>query len=204
MELRIAAEIDRQDLAPEIRDSIQTSIDTYRNESFLWNEQRTEWTTSAGQEYYTAGTDNVPTDIQWVQNMMVRVNGESYPVPHLNFWEIDNIQTNDNYRGYPEFWAWHNNAFRLYPIASGAFPVEMAYVRDLSADSGPTAGEAWYTRGELMVRAKAKSLLYAHVKQILDPNLSGFYDGIAQQEFNRVKGEADRMQASGRFTAWGY
>ena len=208
MELRIAAEIDRNDLGPHIRDSIQSAIDVYRDESFLWNEERTEWTTSAGQEYYTVGTtpasSTIPTDIQWVQHLMVRINGESYPVKHRNFWDIDTLQVNGNYTGYPDYWCWHKNAFRLYPIPSSAFAVEMAYVKDLSADSGPTAGEDWYTRGELMIRSKAKSLLYEHVRSILDNAEAAKFDAIAQREYRRLKGEADHMQASGNFAPWGY
>jgi len=158
MELRIAAEIDRADMGVEIRDSIQTAIDTYRNESFRWNEQRAEWTTTAGQEYYTVGTTpgtaTVPTDIQWVQTLKVRVNGQTFDVHHRNFWEIDHDQVDNNLTGYPASWAWHNDAFRLYPIPQAAYAMEMAYVRDLSADSGPTAAEDWYMHGELMVRSK--------------------------------------------------
>ena len=207
MELRIAAEIDRQDLGPEIRDAIHTSIQTYRDTSFRWNETRTEWSTSAGQEYYTVGTvvgtNTIPTDIQWVQNLKVRVNGESYDVPHRNFWEIDHDRVNSTYQGYPEYWAWHKNAFRLYPIPSAVFAMEMAYVQDLSADSGPTAGEDWYARGELMVRCKAKSLLYAHVRQIMDLTMHQFYETQAEREYRRVKGENDRLQSSGHIQPWG-
>lgn len=208
MELRIAAEMDLGDHLVEVRDAIHTAIDTYRNEAFLWNETRSEWTTSAGQTYYTAGESvadgAVPSDIQWVQDMKVRVSGNTYQVQHRNFWELNQDQVSTDDTGDPRYWSWHGNAIRLYPTPDAAYPIEFAYIRDVSADSGPTAGESWFTRGELMIRSKAKSLLHAHVKQLLDPNESMRYEGLARQEFRRIKGEYDRLTSTDRLSSWGY
>lgn len=196
MNLRIAAEINRQDLGPEIRDAITSAIDEYRNEGFTWNEARAAFTTSAGQEYYTVGSNNLPTDIQFVQSMLLTVNGSTYPVTHRNFWEIDELQINDSYQGYPQDWAWHGNAVRFYPTPNSAFAVEVAYVQDVSADA-VTSGAGWFTRGERMIRAKAKSLLYLHLDNLFSPQKAAAFSTDAEKEFRRLKGEANNLQASG-------
>lgn len=162
MVTRIKREIRREGITADIKDAIVDAILFYEDERFYFNESSAVAVMSAGDPYLSS----VPGNILEIDSVWMDLSGSSRvhlsgPVLHAEIEAVDDGQTT----GQPDEWAQYKNTVRFYPIADTArtahFKGKVA-LTEITASASSGATNAWMTDAEQMIRAKAKSNIYAH------------------------------------------
>ena len=170
MQDRIADEMSRSDIASNIQNSIKDAIEHWSEERFYFNEDRSlTFTTSDGQEFYTvADNASIPLYSE-VDTVRITINSNrNYPLLARTYQEIDDWQSNDNFKSQPTDYCRYNQGFRLYPIPNGAYEIRVSGTAVLATLSATTDTNFWMVEGEQLIRAHAKWDLYHNVLRNYD------------------------------------
>lgn len=204
MKVRIANEINRGDLDPEIADAINAAIDYWSGERYFFNETRdTTFQTIADQDSYGINEFNDILNVIKIDYMMCITgglpDGQSYDiVPRFPRTIERSIQSGAPSRGIPSEYTFYNQTIRLYPVPSSPFDVRIAYQRSIPAPvQNDETGNAWMTVAERMIRAQAKAELYKHVEALVDDGKAAKYATLADDESAVLSRKTTKMTQVG-------
>lgn len=205
MQTKIADDLTRDDLNPQIKTAINEAIKTWEGIRFAFNEGLRRIDTVASQEYYDLiGPTLLNTDgsavatgemVLELDSITVTLNSAPYTLsPRTQQW-MDHYQTTNN-TGQPDSFTLYGNRLRLYPIPNAVFQLTLSCLvrlgpNPLTADADTNA---WMTEGESLIRHQAEHSLFRF--PLRDTEGMGLCkDGIAQAQF-----ELERKMAAKAFT----
>lgn len=168
MQTRIADELDRADLGPQIKKAIVTAVKHYQRKNFYFSETSFTFSTVAGQRSYGAADAAAIATSPGID----RINGTFYSLrddlTKRPFADIDQKTGILSFRAWPEEWAYYGEQIWLYPIPDAAY-VLTAYstprLTELSADDDENA---WTDDAEELIRTHAKIDLMCNVIRASD------------------------------------
>ncbi len=199
MQARIADELDRSDLLPQIQNAIVTSIKVYQRRNFWFNERSFQFSTVVGQEYYGA-TDNA--QIASSPNLQIlRLQyggGVRWELPRQTFEEVDQLSASRDWRGVPEVFAYRGEEIRLYPIPSQVWPIDCFNIYRIPDPPDNSDSSEWFNEAEELIRTAAKIDLLINV--IRPPNLSDELAGLLAQ---KARALGDLTGETGFRESWG-
>jgi len=163
MQDRIATELGRSDLSAHIARAIQTAIKHYERYRFTFNETRGSFSTSSGQEFYTATEFADMANLVSIDSITIDISSSTYPLIERDYAWIDAVQSNAGYTGDPTDYTYYQEQLRLYPIPSVARAVNISYVTRPATLSATTDTNEWMVEGEELIRSYAKRELYLHM-----------------------------------------
>lgn len=181
MKTRIASELRRSNITTQIAAAINTAISAYEHMRFYVNESRENtFLTVAEQEFYTssdAAFIGLLTKIDFVFLMVQDTPFQLWPItPDV----AEDASTNSTATGTPEEYSWYDEKFRLYPVPASEWTVRVGGVLSVSAPaSDDEIGNFWMTKGERLIRSRAKQELALHV---LEDDLKAQRFGAAATE----------------------
>ena len=193
---RMARELRRDNLTADIKDSIVDAIHFYENERWSWQETSSVVTTTANSPYLSS----LPAGIISLDKVQLDNGGSRYPInARSNDWITD--VDNGNSFGPPYDYALHQGNMRLYPVPDKAYSAHLTYqvqLTEVSASASSTATNAWMTDGEAMIRAHAKSLVFAH--RLRNVQEAQVMSSVAEREHDRLKAKDRGLVATGKVT----
>lgn len=179
-EARFAASAAASGLVSEIKDAIQTALKYYEAELFWFNEQQATTSTVAGQEYYAFPPDYV----QMHAIARKRTDTEWDPLRPLSFDEMEDLN-NSGHQRVPRFYCTYNEQLRLGNIPDGAYQLRLSYARQIPLVAADSDTNAWMTDAEPLIRARAKSILFADV--VHDLAKAQTFDTVADLFFIKLQ-----------------
>lgn len=197
MKSRIATELRRSNITTQIADAITTAIEAYQSERWLFNVQRTAtFATVADQGVYSEDDD---ADIGLLVKLDYSTLEQSASIWRLENRPADEIEilSQGSYAtGQPEFYVIQGQTFRLYPVPDGVYTVRLAgqFIAAAPADDDE-ADNPWMTKGERLIRARAKLELAVHV--IRDAELANDMLAATQAAWSELKRRTNKLAGSG-------
>lgn len=168
MQNRIADELDRSDLASQIKKAIVSAVKHYERKSFYFSETSFTFSTVAGQRNYgSADAAAIATSPS-----IDRLNGTFYSLRQdltkKPFAEIDQKTGILSFRAWPEEWAYYAQQIWLYPIPDAAYTITAYDVPRLTELSADADFNAWTNDAEELIRSRAKLDLLRNVIRGVD------------------------------------
>jgi len=213
MQTRIADEIVRDDLTSQIKNAINSAIETWEGARFVFNERKYKITTVANQEYYdlvsttlllydgtAVGTGEKLLEID---NITATVNNSFYPLsPRTQQWFSRNSAPASQYVGQPDSYTIFNDQIRIFPVPDAAYDVNIDGLARLSPNplSSDSDTNAWMVAGETIIRQQAKYLLYRDILRDAEGKAAAS-EGIQEAQFHLERKAAGKLY-TGRQRAW--
>ncbi len=197
MKDRIARELRRTNLTTAIAEAITTAIQAYDHERFYVNESRENtFLTVANQEFYgvaDAAFLAFLTKIDFVFLAIGNTPFELWPqLPRV----MEDAATNSTARGQPTEYGWYQEQIRLFPIPPEIWTVRVAGVYTETAPlSDNEIGNFWMTKGERLIRSRAKQELALHV--LKDLELAQLTGGAATEAYDQLNLATTRLTKTG-------
>jgi hypothetical protein len=213
MKDRIANELGRDDLTSQIAAAINDAIIEYQKERFRFSESRdTTFNTVIGQDIYTSADSSVISSHFYMDYMVIFVGDVPTEMTRRTPLEIEMLQeaTASNAMGTPEDYCFYNDSIRMYPTPAAVYQVRIAAHLLIAAPATDNeAGNRWMVDAERLIRSRAKYQLAVHYTkdgdEIMlmspDPPAPGQNPGQAYLAFRALKGEGNKVTATGRIKA---
>lgn len=166
MQDRIADEINRTDLAAQIRYAIKTAIKTYDKKRFWFNESRNfTFSTVDGQEFYSSSDNaNIPYLLAIDTVQVAITSGDKYLLERVPYEQMEGVSFNGTTdEGQPTWFCYYEKKLRLYPIPDAVYTVRVSGHWALDDLSATTDTNAWMVEAEALIRSRAKRELFTHV-----------------------------------------
>lgn len=197
MKARIADELVRSDLAPQIALAIDDAITEAASNRFWFNEVRgLACPLTAGDPYYTADDFAQLTEIDAVY-FYAGDGTQRRPVYETNNLDMDILAENNVTTGEPYRWSRYGTSLRIYPVP-GVYTVYIDGVSRLDQLTDDTDTNAWMNEGERLVRAIAKRTLFLDVMRDIDPDEIERQELLVQRYTNELLGKSYDRAASGQ------
>lgn len=164
MQARILDELanDGDLTASQVNNAIQDAIKYYERNEWWFNSNISTFSTVSDQEYYTlANFSDLPSSVSLLA-MTVSVTGVNNSLRGVDFQSINDVQTGQ-VKGIPRFFAYFDQALRLFPIPSAVYTLTVAYVYRLPALVNGTDENAWTNDAEELIRQSAKRRLAMNI-----------------------------------------
>src|SRR5690554_3082219 len=167
---RIADDLTRDDLQPQIKQAINDAIKTWEGQRFGFNEVRYSLPTVPGQEYYGLSEPGGGGRVLEIDSITITVNNAPYPLtPRTQQWMDREQSLPSIYTGQPDSYAIYADQLRLFPVpdnagpgGGGSYDLTLSTLAQLGPS--PLVGDedtnAWMTDGEQLIRAQALRNLY--------------------------------------------
>lgn len=194
---RIESEVHRTNENAAVRSAVLSAIEHYEDTEppFHVTTERSESATIDGQTYYELPTDFV--DFIGEYPLQITVNQSTYPLNRRSWDYLQIIDLNAVVgKGIPFDWAYGDNQIRLYPQPQAAHGLCLYYRKSLPVITADTDSNFWTTRGERLIRARAKWDLYTNVIHQADKA-----DRMRMQELEAeriLRGIETRRSSTGR------
>jgi len=193
MKERIADELARDDLAPQIAYAISDAISAYQEERFYFNETRSNtFTTIAGKEFYGA------SDAAWIGRLlkidyvMLRIGNQPYRLTSGDPAEMETSSANATSLGQPCEYCFYDQSFRLYPTPDTSYEVRVGGSFIVPAPAtDDESGNRWMTDAEMLIRARAKYEIAMHV--LKDLELAQTMTAAVQEQLVSLKSKTAMM-----------
>lgn len=196
MQARIAREVNRTDLAAEIRDAIQSAIQHYESTRFWFNEKSQSVSTSAGNPWV-----DVPADFVTADELTVQLNQRAYQLQRWSFADLDEIDTSGaTVLGQPIGYALFGERFRIYPVPDAVYSITVAYLSRLGALSADSDTNAWMTDAEQLIRARAKWELALH--RTMDETMVAAMERAEARALSVLQSRSARNLGAGYMRGW--
>lgn len=162
----IAAEVNKGGLAlidTQIRQAINDAIAYYEVWPFRFNQGFDDSiTTTSGTEIY-----DLPADLIVLRRAQILYSAGNIERLEILDWEKyqeDLREGSNSANGQSDFCSIYDDDIYLYPTPSGTFTLRLWYTKRIADTPLDDAGEtsAWTTRARMLVKARAKYLLYLH------------------------------------------
>jgi len=202
MRARIADDLIRDDLTPQIASAITTAISVYQSERFLFNESRDVWfPTVASQEFYTAADNPHIPNLMAIDYAKCIANPVVTDLSRRDPSELETLSQSGTQGGEPYAYAYYDRKIRLYPIpTSNAWNIRLgAHITVAAPATDTEANNPWMTDAELLIRSRAKYELAVHV--LKDGDLESKMVMAEKREFDRLKGRTNKLVSGGRVRA---
>jgi hypothetical protein len=194
MQARIADETLRDDLASQIRQSINSAIQTWEGQRFAFNETRWTINTVAGTEYYTMASPTLLTSagaavatgelVLELDDIVAVVDSMPYRLcprtqQYVNEWQDDSFQSQ------PDSYTIYGDQLRIFPTPDDAYELRLNGLARLGPNplSSDNDTNGWMTDGEALIRHQAKFLLYRDVIRDKD-GMALASEGIKEAEWS--------------------
>jgi len=161
---RVEAEIHRTNINAAVRSAILSAIEHYEDTEppFHVTTERAESATIDGQTYYPVPDDFL--DFIGEYPLQITVNQSTYPLNRRSWDYLQVIDLNAVVgKGIPFDWTYGDGQIRLYPQPQAAYGLCLYYRKTLPVITADTDSNFWTTRGERMIRARAKWDLYNNI-----------------------------------------
>lgn len=200
MKERISQEIRRKALndvgarfQDAIGEAITTAIAAYQDRRFFFNESRDlTFNTVADQEFYDSDDAAQLANLVKIDYVKLRDgNTVSDLLPDFPS-EMESASTNATATGQPGWFLWYNQQIRLYPIPDDVYGIRVAGVfsyAEPAADA--TTGNFWMTRGERLIRSRAKYELALHV--LRDTELAQTMASSVTEALNQLQAFTNKL-----------
>lgn len=165
MKSRIASELRRSNIAPQIADAINSAIAAYQTERFFFSETRAiDFNTVANQHVYTDGDVPALATIIEIDHILIGVGGVYKQLLYRAPLEMDLEAEITPATDEPKKYTWFSRALRLYPAPNSVYPAKIVAHAHPSAPASDTeANNPWMVEAESLIRCRAKYELYEHV-----------------------------------------
>lgn len=175
LKARIADELARADLSPQIALAINDAIAEAATHRFWFMETRglTLPLTSGTATYQTSDIANLIE----IDRLALIVNGQRYTLRLMNDDELDRLNDGTPPQGQPYAYARYGDQLTVYPAPTQSYTVMIDGVTAGDPLDDDTDSNIWTTEGERYIRALAKREIYAHV--IRDPAAALVQDNLA-------------------------
>lgn len=181
MNARIADELNRSDLSSQINLAIKSAISHYEPEHFWHNQARVQAATVDGQEYYA-----LPSNFVSMDKLKITVDSSTYALVQRNVDYIDRRYVpSTNYTAQPVDFCVVEEQFRLSPIPDDSYTLELSYTASYDDLSATSDTNIWMTKGERLVRFRAKSDLYANY--LRDPAMAQLMKAQEAEELEKIR-----------------
>lgn len=187
----------------DIKRKIYESIDSYRNQRFLFNEKETTFPTTIGIKDYPLGTLGVPADILHIDSMTVLYGGRPIPVEPVDP-EVIQRDYLLNTPSLPTHWSINHGSLLLYPIPNSVYTVDIIYISDFSAYTPTSADnytDAWFTTGERLIRNATKALIYGELLRNPAEEMRAIQ--LTGRAFLDLKSRTSSIRADFQVQPWG-
>jgi hypothetical protein len=202
MQDRIADELDRTDMTTQIQRAIKSAIKAYEQTRFWFNESRSfTFSTVDGQEFYTSSDNSDIPSILAIDTVQLAISGsDKYLLERVSYEEIEATSANGTAdEGQPTWFCYYNKELRLYPIPDAVYTVRVSGVWSLSDLSLTTDTNNWMTNGEILIRQRAKRIIYTDV--ILDPEAAQIAATSEKEEFRELIRGTNFRSSTGKLVA---
>lgn len=165
MKSRIAAELRRTNIEPQIAHAIETAIEAYQHERFAFNESREiDFSTIAGQEFYDAADDEALGRLARIDYVVAEIGSSYYTLTAMKPEDIEKLNATGDFTGQPLSYCYYQDQLRIYPVPAEAYNVRMgAQITITAPATDDEADNPWMTTAERLIRCRAKYELYEHV-----------------------------------------
>lgn len=188
---RISGELRRDGLTADIRNSIATAVDFYKDERFWFNEAEATAQMTVGTDVYALPSDYLELD----ELHMEDTAGQKYRLTQVTYEDIVRVDTQNN--GWPAYYTVYRDQLYVRPPTNQSLIMRMGYMKDieLSASSTTTTSNAWTTDAEELIRCHAKADIWEHRlrKQVEADRMMM----KARRAWQRLKGRAIKHSSSG-------
>lgn len=166
LKARIADELARADLSPQIALAIDDAIAEATTHRFWFMETRgLELPLTSGTATYQ--TSDIASLIE-IDRLALIVNGQRYTLRPMNDDELDRLNDGTPPQGQPYAYSRYGDQLTLYPKPQQAYTVKIDGLTAGTPLADDTDSNIWTTEGERYIRAMAKRELLAHVIQNSD------------------------------------
>jgi len=165
MKARIATELRRTNIAPQIAHAIETAIEAYQHERFAFNESREiDFSTVAGQEFYDAADDEALGRLARIDYVVSEIGSTYYTLTAMAPERIEQLNGTGTFTGQPLSYCYYQGQLRIYPVPADVYSIRIgAQVTITAPATDDEAGNPWMITAERLIRCRAKYELYEHV-----------------------------------------
>ena len=157
---KIADQIARTDLGPQIAEVINDAINFYQPHRFIFSEGRdTSLSTVIGQEFYGVADDPLlgPAGLFAFDYITVTIGTAQFDLPRYQPEDIELLSQSGTQMGQPQCYSYYNFQMRLYPVPNAVYPLTIAAHQRIPAPATTSTLEnPWMTAGERLIRGRAK------------------------------------------------
>lgn len=160
---RVADDLDRQDINPQIERELRRAVQHYERSRWWFNETVSTLTATS-----STASISPPSDLL-VLDFLEIVNGSRPLKLNEMTWErfIDEWRPATTTGGQPSDYAWYSDQVWLGPVPAQDYPLVWHYIKTLSPASFTSGTEnAWTNFGEDLITARALKTLGARPLQV--------------------------------------
>lgn len=194
----IADDLARPDLALQIENAIETSINFWKGKRFFFNETRTAtFDTVADQSFYSSVDDaDIPLFLELDDVFLTDSDGNRVELTLDDPARLHWLLGTGAGSGQPYSYGYYNSGFILYPIPDAVYTITpMGHIEIAAPASDSETGNAWMVNAFELIRAHAKSYLYSHT--IRDPEGKAEAIDAAQSAKMKLYGDTNRRVVTG-------
>lgn len=152
------AKENEEGITSAVSNALSLSINHYEQMPFWFLEQRYEFTTVNGTEFYDLPSDFGATQI----SLVLTVNNNTYPLNERTYQYLEDVYIKGTiFSGYPTDFATWGEQLRLYPVPNGSYTATLSYAEKLGLPSSDGGSNAWTTDAEMLIRSRAEWQLYS-------------------------------------------
>ncbi len=188
---RIADELARSDLTPQIQKAIQSSILFYQDDLFWFNDKETSINTVANTPSYA-----LPSDFGAKGLITITVTGSRYPINQVSYEYIRERQIMSTLVGRPVVYAIFDQKIWTYPIPDAVYVLTVSYRAEFPVLIASGDSNAWTTEAETLIRCRSKWDLYNHV--IKNQTQATLMAGTEYQEWTKLRQKTIYRVCTGR------
>jgi hypothetical protein len=192
---QISNDLDGQLTDAEIRTAIKDAIDLHAHRPFWWNKTRTvTFPTVAGQEFYGVYDNSTLPNVFQIDLVEINDGGTEWELCRRHDLEVDADPSVG--QSLPYEYAVFNNKIRLFPIPDGVYTIRVVGRYKLSELTDDLQENEWTNEGRMLIRAEAKSLLYAHILD--DDRNAAKQAALATNYLRKLQSEGTRRSRTGQ------
>lgn len=197
---KIADQIARDDLTTQIAETVSDAIRFYQPHRFIFSEGRdTTLSTVVGQEFYTSTDDPLIGTLFAFDYITITIGNAQFDVPRYQPEEIELLSQSGTQMGQPQAFSYYNYQLRLYPVPSDVYPLTIAAHQKIAAPAADnTAGNAWMTEAEQLIRGRAKYELAINYTHDLDE--AQRMTAYVTEAFDELVGRTNKLTGTGFVT----
>lgn len=146
-----------------IRTKIAGAIRHYQSSRFWFNESRSvTFNTVIDQSDYAFGTD-IGQEFYTIDGLFLTDGGNTYCLGKCDYRSLEILLGANTISALPISYGYINRGFRLYPYPNAIYPARLTgHIKIAVPATDDTTENEWFTDAYDLIKARAKSELYAH------------------------------------------
>ena len=200
---KIADDLDRNDLSPQINQAINEAIQYYSAYNFRFNNVVEDFSTIDGVGEYT--TDNgLPSNIEQIKAVQnYNTATDKYTVDPVAYEVMIELTSSVNaIQGLPTYWSWFDETFYVYPVPNQVLTIRLSFKKTypklvLTADNNDFTNNA-----SDLIRARAEQMLSMTVTK--NQGDAVLYKAVADDLLKSYRKRFANSQPHIDVTPWGF